>query len=147
MRCVWLALAVVVYCAEFPLLAEPMTRARFPGCCAEILVVHRGVPAMGRIVINPDGVIFVEQIPEEHARWAARTLAAVVRPEKKTSAKGDWNSRGTSVPLHCCRWQSVGGFRLPASVVVEADAAENGAGSLFVSRHRLLESREQYAAR
>jgi hypothetical protein len=109
-------------------IADPPPDALRPagtGYSAEIEVLLGGVPRHGRIIVTPDGCVFLEHLDEEARRW----VGTILNPER-TPIQG-WDDRNRS---RRSVWVQVGGNMLPAEV--------HAAGrSLRISEHRLLTAR------
>lgn len=60
------------------LVAEATWRA-FPGFMAELEVEHHGRTSHGRVIVEPDGRVFVESVPDSPRDWAVAYLDCLVR--------------------------------------------------------------------
>ena len=65
------------------LVAEALTEAAtwqaFPGFVADLEIACNGKVSQGRVVVERDGRVFVELVPELHRVWAVQRLDCVVR--------------------------------------------------------------------
>jgi hypothetical protein len=60
------------------LVAEATWRA-FPGFVADLEIACNGKVSQGRLVVERDGRVFVESVPDPHCAWAMQRLGCVVR--------------------------------------------------------------------
>jgi hypothetical protein len=62
----------------------------FPGFMADLEIECEGKVSRGRLIVEPDGRVFVEQVPDTHRLWAGERLGRVVRqrlPQEETANK------------------------------------------------------------
>jgi hypothetical protein len=85
------------------LVAEATWRA-FPGFVADLEVECNGKVSQGRLIVERDGRMFVEEVPAGHRIWAEEVLGCIVRQRlpKEENAKKTWmlvSLRGERTPL------------------------------------------------
>ena len=51
----------------------------FPGFVADIEIEWDGKNALGRIIVQPDGRIYLEHLPEHHRNWAQHRLCPLIQ--------------------------------------------------------------------
>src|SRR5579884_3837244 len=85
------------------LVAEATWRA-FPGFVADLEVECNGKVSQGRLIVEHDGRVFMEQVPAAHRIWAEEVLCCIVRQRlpQEENANKTWmlvNPRGERTPL------------------------------------------------
>jgi Protein of unknown function (DUF3386) len=90
--------------------AAEATWQDFPGFAADLEIECAGKVSQGRLVVEPDGRVFVEQVPDSHRIWAVQQLGRIVRQRlpKEEATDKTWmfvNPQGEPTPLGhavCC---------------------------------------------
>jgi len=107
-------------------LAAEATWRAFPGFMAELEIKCNGKVSHGRVIVERDGRVFVESVPDAHRAWAVPYLDGLVRQRlpQDDVLKKTWmfaNPRGrrtpwghavcpTDAPFGTCYWLQEGRF-------------------------------------
>jgi hypothetical protein len=94
-------------------LRAEVTWQAFPGFVADLEIECNGKVSQGRVVVEADGQVFVESVPDAFRLWASQHLGRIVRQRlpKADAASKTWRfvNPGTAVcrtdaPLGPCHW-------------------------------------------
>jgi len=96
-----------------------------PGYVADVEVIWKGVTLHGRLIVNRDGCVHLENLDREAQRWASAVICRATSPSR------GWDDRIDPVR---CVWRRLGQNYVLAEIHT-TDA------SIKVSRHQPLSAR------